>query len=418
VRDVGVLLKEAIAAVQTGDLEVGRRLLNQVLEEDPQNEQAWLWMSAVVDDVEERKACLRRVLQINCYNEEAWRSLKALTIPPSAPRAPEEQPTLVEGQEFACPGCGSDLRYSPGHEALLCPECGKVVDIPPDPGPPSSFPLVGAPATPEAQKEWIGRHAYRCRSCGATTAFSSRWATLECPFCGSSVVVQQPVDIPLIPPQAIVPFRLEWEQASQAFRHALERGWLQPGDLASQAAVERLHGVYIPFWLFDGMALAQWDDERGSRQNVTRVFLDVPVCASLSLTDELVRELWPFEFEALKRYRPEYIAGWPVEVYQIALADASVTVRAQVREEAEADLGALDQVNVVDLFWKLALLPVYLGTYRYQGRTYLFAVNGQTGKVYREAPRSRQRVAAFLTVAVLLIVLLLFALAWLWMHPP
>ncbi len=58
-------------------------------------------------------------------------------------------------------------------------------------------------------------------------------------------------------------------------------------------------------------------------------------------------------------------------------------MRALVREEAEAELGPLDQVNVVDLFWKLALLPVYLGAYRYGGRTYLFAVNGQTGKAYR-----------------------------------
>jgi len=418
VRDVEVLLKEAIAAVQTGELERGKRLLDRVLEQDPQNEQAWLWMSVAVDNVEERKACLGRVLRINPDNEEAWRSLRALTISPPAARAPETEPSPVTGHELTCPGCGSDLRYSPSHGALLCTHCGKVVDIPQDPGPPSSFPVAGAAATPEARDEWIGRQAYRCQSCGAMTAFSSRWATLECPFCGSSAVVQQPADVPRITPQAIIPFALDHGQAGAALYRELEADWLQPADLVARARVERLHGVYIPFWLFDGMALAQWYDQEGFRQNRTRVFLDLPVCASPSLTDELVRELWPFEFEALKRYRPEYITGWPVEVYQIALADASVTLRAKVREEAEADLGSLDLVNVVDLFWKLALLPVYLGAYRYQGRTYLFAVNGQTGQVYREAPRSRQRMAAFLTVAVLLIVLLLSALAWLWMHPP
>ena len=35
--------------------------------------------------------------------------------------------------------------------------------------------------------------------------------------------------------------------------------WLAPGKLKSRALVDRVHGVYIPYWTFDAQVVCPWD---------------------------------------------------------------------------------------------------------------------------------------------------------------
>jgi hypothetical protein len=81
--DLEVLLRRAIAAVTAGRAEQARQLLSKVIELDPANEKAWLWMSGVVSN-EERVACLKEVLAVNPHNEYARVGWKALLAEPSA----------------------------------------------------------------------------------------------------------------------------------------------------------------------------------------------------------------------------------------------------------------------------------------------------------------------------------------------
>ncbi len=81
-------LRQAISAIKAGDKEVSKRLLAEILESDPQNENAWLWMSGVADTDEQCRQCLERVLAINPDNEIAQRGITRLqhkqTAQPSA----------------------------------------------------------------------------------------------------------------------------------------------------------------------------------------------------------------------------------------------------------------------------------------------------------------------------------------------
>jgi len=54
-------------------------------------------------------------------------------------------------------------------------------------------------------------------------------------------------------------------------------------------------------------------------------------------------------------------------------------------------------------------------TYRYHGKTYIYAINGQTGKAYGELPVSNQRlgVASAILAAIILVLAILGGL-WLW----
>jgi hypothetical protein len=88
-------LDEAIAVIKAGEIERGRRLLVEVLDEEPRNALAWLWMSGVVSDPERRRQSLLAVLDIDPDNELAKRGLEAFGWA-------EEEPAVTA--EEAAPG--------------------------------------------------------------------------------------------------------------------------------------------------------------------------------------------------------------------------------------------------------------------------------------------------------------------------
>lgn len=93
-------LRQGIAAARTGDVDRACELLLKVVDIDEYNEQAWLWLSSVVESDEDRKVCLENVLAINPDNKLAKAGLVHLrnrTTQPSPlaeaePQAPPESP--------------------------------------------------------------------------------------------------------------------------------------------------------------------------------------------------------------------------------------------------------------------------------------------------------------------------------------
>ena len=85
--DIQTALDRAIAAAKMGRNVEARALLEAVLEVDERNEQAWLWMSGVVDSDEERIICLENVLTINPQNQAARHGLASLGATPTVNQA-------------------------------------------------------------------------------------------------------------------------------------------------------------------------------------------------------------------------------------------------------------------------------------------------------------------------------------------
>lgn len=73
-------------AARRGDDALALRHLRRVVEAEPKNESAWLWLSSVVDDVDDKRLCLENVLVLNPDNQAARRGLARL------PEAGEDQP--------------------------------------------------------------------------------------------------------------------------------------------------------------------------------------------------------------------------------------------------------------------------------------------------------------------------------------
>jgi Tol biopolymer transport system component len=76
--DIQTLLRTAIQAAQSGNKAVARAILEQVIEQAPDNELAWIWLASVVETSAERRNCLQKVLAINPKNERARQALSRL----------------------------------------------------------------------------------------------------------------------------------------------------------------------------------------------------------------------------------------------------------------------------------------------------------------------------------------------------
>ncbi|MBN1485703.1 MAG: hypothetical protein JXA37_13395 [Chloroflexia bacterium] len=443
-------LQRAVMAVQSGRLEDARRLLAVLLRQDPGNAQAWLWMGKALDDAEKRAECFTRVLMLDPNNDEARLGLVALRSGPQlrspdgageSPAEPTEWPTRIVAHPSSCTQCGSHLRYDIASGTLRCPHCGTRHRFRQDVEA-TWYAIPPELSTPEAQSEPMGQKSLRCRSCAATTPLSARTASLACPFCGSPQVVQVETARPLLPPQAIVPFQVDRDQAEQALRKWLAQGMWNPGNLAGRADIVEFHGAYLPFWAFKGLAEISYRADYSSpvlqgprsQRNFVPVE-DVLLPASYALEDRLLRPIEPFELERAVPFSPAYLAGWPAEVYQIALADATIQAREIMAREASIKAqswappteyrDSLYDVALVSGGWRIGwgrrqpgqmqthrqatyrahfwtvrldsfqqvLLPVWLCTYRYRGQLYTVAVNGQTGQVGGQAPRSAAMLA-------------------------
>jgi hypothetical protein len=129
------VLQKGIRAARRGRKEPARRLLAQAIQGDPNNEEAWLWMSRVVDSGAEKAECLNRVLQINPDNSWAAEQLAALqtaeteSAPPSEPDL--TQASDIEIEVLQCPNCGSPLELHGKGETktLVCSSCGSILDL-------------------------------------------------------------------------------------------------------------------------------------------------------------------------------------------------------------------------------------------------------------------------------------------------
>jgi tetratricopeptide (TPR) repeat protein len=76
---INILLRSGIEAAKIGDQAQARESLLAVVDADQENEEAWLWLSSVVESDEDRRVCLENVLVINRDNTAAKRGLQRLS---------------------------------------------------------------------------------------------------------------------------------------------------------------------------------------------------------------------------------------------------------------------------------------------------------------------------------------------------
>ncbi len=376
-------------------------------------------------------------------------------------------PTQVTN--YQCPACTGPLHYSAKSGKLACDYCGSSFDVAEiealyarkeaeaaaakqaadakaEAAQAAKAEAAEAAAasggwdTSDLSRDWgaeaDGLRVYSCPSCGAELICDQSTAATACPYCGNPAIVPGQFSGALRPAY-ILPFRLSKDDAVQALRAHYKGKPFLPRSFTSANHIEQIQGVYVPFWLFDGGAEGA-ASYRASNTNVfetgdyeiteTRhyhvvragslAFEKIPVDASSKMPDDHMDSIEPFDYAQLRPFSTAYLPGYLADKYDVTIDDSRDRADTRCRETLAQALrdtvtgyGACvtEREDIALRRGKVhyALLPVWMLSTKWRGQDFLFAMNGQTGKLVGDLPTDRGRfwgmfaaIAAPLTVAL------------------
>lgn len=267
---------------------------------------------------------------------------------------------------------------------------------------------------------------YTCPSCGAEIVTDETTAASFCFYCHNPVILQGRLD-GQYQPDLVIPFSIDREKAREIFLEWLKKKRFVPASFYAPEQIEKLTGVYFPYWLYSCQIDGRIDAEatklriwnmgniqytETSRFQVSRKGLmkihHVTRNALKKADKQLVEGVMPFETAALTPFSMGFLAGFFAEKRDLNETEFAGEVESEVRSFAEQDLkSSISGYNsvtvksqVMDIRepqWQYALLPVWTLTYRDRnsGAIYYFACNGQTGKVCGKLPVDAKKLGLF-----------------------
>lgn len=276
--------------------------------------------------------------------------------------------------------------------------------------------------------------AYNCSSCGAQLMVDQATAVTSCPYCGSNTVIPGQLSNAL-KPDFVIPFKKSKEDAVAALAKYYGNKRFLPNTFTSDNHIQEVQGVYVPFWLYTGTTSGEvvfkgtrtmtWEDRDNIHTDTDHydlyragrlVFKRVPVDGSTRMPDAHMDAIEPYDYAELTDFTIASLLGYVTDRYDQTAEDCAP--RANKRAEASY-VGELQKtctsfglVHVkeadVKTTWKnvsYALLPVWMLHTTWNGGDYLFAMNGQTGKLIGDLPIDSGKVAArFFTIFVPLLI--------------
>jgi ribosomal protein S27AE len=414
------LIQDGIIAVKNGNRSLAKKLLDQASLINSTDSRIWIWLSATTDDLQERRTYLERAVAIDPSNAAAKRGLlmidekldKSQLMPEGASYTPEEPSSPQEAtvKTYTCPNCGASIAYDIHEITLVCQFCGFTGKVDQRVISESSDQLLDAALPTERAHRWVeGQSRVTCEQCGVGIILPAGQTADTCPYCASNRFITSPALMELVDPQVIGVFKIDPETAGEAVRTWLSKGFLAPDDLAIRHAGMQLHSAYYPFWIFSGTMEIPWfyEENVGSGKLPQReihsgshfeMFNNIIIPGLRKLSSTVIASIEPFKFEELVEFTPDFLAGWLALTYDNPLADASLRAREQVIKNVKPNLASLVEPGHPKhnfgigagkwsgLTYKLALLPIYIGNYPFQGKRYSLYVNGQTGKVSGKKP--------------------------------
>lgn len=341
-------------------------------------------------------------------------------------------------QELKCHQCGAVLKYKPGTTSLSCEYCGAQNDIEIK----SDVPIVeidymdfiNNKLKTEVKQEVS---TVKCTSCGASTTLKPNVTSDQCPFCGTSLVISNGTTSSQLRPESMLPFKIEQKKAMELFGHWVKKLWFAPNKLKKFIhSIDKLVGMYIPYWTYDSDTYSHYTGERGTYYYVTESYTttengrsvtktrqvrktrwasvsgqvdhwfdDVLVPASNTLPKKYVMNLEPWDTENLVPFDDKFLSGFKAESYQIDLKQGfeeakgimDETIRNLIRQHIGGDEQRIHTVDTKysNITFKHVLFPLYISAYQFHNKIYRFLVNARTGEVQGERPYSFWKIFFF-----------------------
>ena len=317
---------------------------------------------------------------------------------------------------YHCPNCDAGLLFNAEKANFGCEFCL------------SEFTKEEIDQTASAKKaeeegrkneEFASRlHGYHCQSCGAEVVCEEHTSATFCYYCHNPVVLVGEVSGELLP-KKIIPFKIDREGAVSHFVEFAKKHKFVPNDYADEKQLDRITGVYYPFWVTDADVSASYHTKarrsRSWRQgdyiytevshfNISRsgdIHFEDVVSSALTTEDKAMLEgVMPYPQGAHIDFDMAYLLGYFAKrrnaekeefyssVREKMTSGSRTLFRQTVTGYSSVDSGDC-HVDIRKSDWSYTLMPVWTMTYTdKKGKTYLYAMNGYTGKIYGELPIS------------------------------
>ncbi|MDO5401800.1 MAG: zinc ribbon domain-containing protein [Eubacteriales bacterium] len=312
---------------------------------------------------------------------------------------------------YKCPNCGAAMEFDADSQTLACGQCDTKIPV----------------------EEYIDKYGennqgsnmkiYHCQSCGAELVADEYTSATFCSFCGNPTLVEDRLNGDF-KPSTVIPFKINREQAVDIYKKWLKKGPLTPRTLASSSTIEKISGVYAPFWLYDFAAQTRME-ARAEKRRVTRRgdteyiytdhfrvyrdvaadFVKIPADASEKMPDDAMDKLEPYNYEELVPFQMPYLSGYLSERYNYTADQMADRVESRadqyITDIARGTIKGYSTVSVLSNNISMhrtndeyALFPVWMLNCRYKGKNFQFMLNGQTGKIVASRPVSLGRAFA------------------------
>lgn len=334
--------------------------------------------------------------------------------------------------EYKCPCCGAALTYSGEQQQLSCAACGNTFQVEDvhqyneairqqhD----TYFQWEEDATQTLSDEESAQVYNYTCPSCGGQIIGQSVTAATFCPYCDSPAIIGGNVSGALRP-DGVIPFKTTKEDAMSAFQQLCKGKPLLPKDFASSARQEKIQGIYVPFWLYDcagGMEgqykatrIRTWSDSnyhytRTSHYMLTRsVYADfsgIPMDASSKMDNATMESIEPYDMTEAISFNTAYLSGFLADKYDVESNAGEDRVKQRVSDTFDDLLQQTfigynsviptgKHLQVSRGKAKYMLLPVWMLHTHYKDQTYIFAMNGQTGRMTGTLPVDKGKMWAW-----------------------
>ncbi|MBR1797443.1 MAG: TFIIB-type zinc ribbon-containing protein [Clostridiales bacterium] len=342
-----------------------------------------------------------------------------------------------------CPNCGATVTYDPATLSMTCEYCGYHKELPkPDEAGTATQEIDFKSAKLRTSKDWGDQKKnIICKNCGGSAMYDMTQTADTCPFCGSTSVMPVDDDEDVMAPGGVVPFEITREKAAELFKKWLKHKLFAPSKAKKSCEAKEFQGIYLPYWTFDAQTTSAYSarygkdykDKDGNTKTrwyncsgIYDEFIDDEVVyASTKTKDSNIKAVSSFNFEKLRDYDPQFIAGFAAERYSLGLDDGWSQAQVSIKRRLESHISErvrsrynADRVSNVkvstsydNITFKYLLAPIWISNFKFNGQIYNFVVNGQTGRIAGKSPVSVLRViiAIVITIAVLILLYNLFS---------
>ena len=321
---------------------------------------------------------------------------------------------------YQCPNCGATLQFDPDKQCFACEFCLSEFSE-------SDLRASGADDAARREEE-EGRtycdqmQEYVCNNCGAEIVADANTAADFCMYCHAPILLRGKMEGQMRP-HKLIPFSISRENAENRFLAFAKKKWFIPRGLFRKGKMEEMEGVYYPFWVTDADTDCHLEARatrvkrytRGNTEYTETSYYDIHrrgdihfediTTSALSTGDKKMLEgILPFPSDALSDFSMPYLTGFYAKKRDIDREQlygevkdkmnryANTILRRTVRDYDTVETKVCG-VRVKNSHWEYSLMPVWIFSYPVKNKTFQYAMNGYTGKIYGKLPVSPGKLA-------------------------